>query len=54
MAWRKKQLDKIVRTIRDNSVGRAYYSTTDFIKDVKCACAREAILFDNDIFSELA
>jgi len=53
-AWRKKQLDRIVRRIRDNSVGRADYSTTDFVEDVKGACAREAIPFDNDIFDELA
>src|SRR5438034_8110136 len=42
-AWQKKQLEKIVRRIRDTSVGRASYSETDFIEDVKCACAREGV-----------
>jgi len=53
-AWRKKQLEKIVIRIRENSVGRADYSSIDFLEDVKCACAREAILFDDDLFNELA
>lgn len=52
-AWQKKQLEKIVRRLRHNSVGRADYSTVDFVEDVKCACARESIAFDNDIFTEL-
>ena len=52
-AWQKKQLEKIVRRIRDSAVGRANYSTGDFVEDVKRACAREAILFDNDLFNEL-
>ena len=52
-AWQKKQLEKIVRRIRDSTVGRADYSWTDFVEDVKCACAREAVLFDHDIFNEL-
>src|SRR5438876_668634 len=52
-AWRKKQLEKIVRRIRDSSVGRAGYSGIDFVEDVKCACAREGVPFDHDIFSEL-
>ena len=51
-AWQKKQLEKIVRRTRDSSVGRAGYSGT-FLEDVKCACAREGLLFDNDIFNEL-
>ena len=52
-AQQKKQLEKIVRRIRDNSIGRTDYSTGDFIGDVKCACARERILFDNDLFNQL-
>jgi hypothetical protein len=52
-SWRKKQLEKIVRRIRDNSVGRTDYSTSDFVEDVKCACARESVPFDNDIFNDL-
>ena len=52
-AWQKKQIEKIVRRIRDSTVGRSGYSGVDFVEDVKCACAREAVPFDNDIFNEL-
>ena len=52
-ARQKKQLGNIVRRIRDNSVGRAGYSEINFREDVKCACAREGIAFNNDIFNEL-
>jgi len=52
-AWQKKQHAKIVQKIQDNSVGRADYSTGDFVEDVKRACAREAVPFDNDLFSDL-
>ena len=52
-AWQKKQLEKIVRRIRDSSVGRAGYSPIDFTEDVKCACAREGVAFDHDLFNEL-
>jgi hypothetical protein len=53
-AWQKKRLEKIVHKIRDISAGRSDYSTADFVEDVKCACARENVIFDNDIFNELA
>jgi len=52
-AWQKKQLEKIVRRIRDSTVGSANSSWTDFVEDVKCACAREAVPFDHDVFNEL-
>ena len=52
--WHKKQFEKIVHCIRDNSVGRADYSSIDFLEDVKCACAREVVRFDNDLYDELA
>ncbi|MBM3790761.1 MAG: hypothetical protein FJW35_10505 [Acidobacteria bacterium] len=52
-AWRKKQLEKTVRGVRDSSVGRADYSPGDFVEDVKRACARDAVPFDNDIFNEV-
>jgi len=29
------------------------YSEIDFREDVKCACAREGVAFNNDIFNEL-
>jgi hypothetical protein len=53
-AWRKKQLEKIVQRIQDNAIGRADYSLGHFVEDVKCACVRESVRFDNDLFSELA
>ncbi len=53
-AWQKKQLEMVVQRIRENAVGRADYSTSDFVEDVKRACAREAVPFDNEIFNELA
>ena len=52
-AWQRKQLERIVRKTRDNAVGRGYYSTSDFVEDVKRACARDAVAFDNDMFNEL-
>ncbi len=52
-ARQKKLLRNIVQRIRDNAVGRADYSTSDFIEDVKCACARESVPFDNDLFNDL-
>jgi len=52
--WQKNQIEKIVERIRYNAIGRAGYSDIDFLEDVKCACAREAVPFDNDLFNELA
>jgi hypothetical protein len=52
-AYQKKRLEKIVHRIRDNSVGRSEYSMADFAEDVKCSCAREGVIFDNDTFNEL-
>jgi hypothetical protein len=49
----KRQLGNIVRRIRDNSVGRADYSEIDLREDVKCACAREGVTFDNDTYDKL-
>jgi hypothetical protein len=25
----------------------------DFVEDVKCCCAREGVVFENDLFNEL-
>jgi hypothetical protein len=52
-AWQKKRLEKIVRRIRDISVGRANDSMADFVDDVKCRCSREGIVFENDLFNEI-
>jgi hypothetical protein len=52
-AWQKKRLEKIVHKIRDISVGRSGYLMANFVEDVKCSCAREGIVFENDLFNEL-
>jgi hypothetical protein len=52
-AWQKKRLEKIVHKIRDISVGSSGFSMADFVEDVKCSCAREGVLFENDLFNEL-
>ena len=51
-AWRKKKLERIVGRVRDRCVG-ADFSAIDFLEDVKCACAREDMEFDNDLYNEL-
>jgi hypothetical protein len=52
--WQKKKLERIIRKVRDNSAGLADCSAPDFLEDVKCACAREGVHFENDLFNELA
>jgi hypothetical protein len=52
-AWQKKQLKDVVSRIRENSVGRADYSAIDFREDVKCACVREGVVFNDDLYNEL-
>lgn len=52
-AWHKKQFEEIVYRLRENAVGRADYTSIDFLEDVKCACAREGVVFDNDLFNDL-
>jgi hypothetical protein len=52
-AWQKKRLERIVHKIRDISVGRSGYLMADFVEDVKCNCAREGVVFENDLFNEL-
>jgi hypothetical protein len=42
-AWQKRQLAQIVSRIRDNTVGSAEYTGSDFLKNVKLACARQGI-----------
>ena len=52
-AWQKKRLEKIVHIIRDISIGRGDYSMADFVEDVKCNCARQGVVFENNLFNEL-
>jgi hypothetical protein len=53
-SWRKKQLERIIRRIRDHATGQSGYTNADFMEDVKCACARQDVMFDHDLFNELA
>jgi hypothetical protein len=52
-AWQKKQLEKIVTRVQNISVSRAGYSRIDLLEDVKCACAREGVVFNDDVYNEL-
>jgi hypothetical protein len=49
----KRALTKIMKRIRDLHVGAHNYSIVDFVDDVKRACAREDVVFDNDVFNSL-
>ena len=51
MGARRKALAAIVKTVRDNHVGHANYSMSDFVYDVKAACARSGVVFDNNLFN---
>jgi hypothetical protein len=48
----KKAIERIVNQIRELSTG-GNKSFADFAEDVKRACAREGIGFDNDLFNEI-
>jgi DNA-binding Lrp family transcriptional regulator len=50
---RKHALKKIVDRIRSLHIGGHNYTAIDLIEDVKIACAREGVSFDNDLFNEL-
>ena len=49
----RSSLERLVRRVRENQIGRDNYASADFIADVKCACAREGLRFVNDLFNEL-
>ena len=46
--WSRKG-DSITKTFQFKD----FLSGIDFVEDVKCACAREGVPFDHDIFNEL-
>jgi len=50
---RRKALAGIIRQVRENHMGLASYSIADLVFDVKSACAREGVMFDDDLFNEL-
>lgn len=49
----KKALAKIVKSVREVHTGQQGYTIAEFSADVKDACLREGIVFDNDLFNEL-
>jgi hypothetical protein len=48
---RRRALAAIVRTVRDSHIGLANYGVSDFVYNVKAACARSGVVFDNDLFN---
>ena len=42
---------QMLHQVRDNHVGLANYGMSDFVYDVKAACARSGVVFDNDLFN---
>jgi hypothetical protein len=42
----------IIRRVRENHTGLSNYSIADLVFDVKNACAREGVIFDNDLFND--
>ncbi|MFY9225633.1 MAG: hypothetical protein WAQ98_23350 [Blastocatellia bacterium] len=49
----KKAMEAIMNNIRNSKVGSSNYTISDFAFDVKEACIREDVAFDNNIFDEL-
>jgi hypothetical protein len=52
-AQQKRALGLLVRRVRELHAGSADYSLANFAHDVKTACAREGVAFDNDLLNEL-
>jgi hypothetical protein len=46
-------LAEIIKRVRDLHVGANHYIIADFVFDVKRPCAREGVLFDNDLFNSI-
>ncbi len=53
LGGRRKSLTAIVKRVQENHRGLAGYSMADLVCDVKAACAREGVIFDNDLFNEV-
>lgn len=50
---KKRALKKIVENVRAIHTGERGYRFPDFVEDVKRRCARDGVLFDNDLFNEI-
>jgi hypothetical protein len=46
-------LAEIIKQVRDLHMGANQYTIADFVFDVKRACAREGVLFDNALFNSI-
>jgi hypothetical protein len=46
-------LAEIIRRVRDLHVGAHHYTIADFVFDLKRACARNGVLFDNDLLNSI-
>ena len=53
LGGRRKALAGITRRVRESQMGLSNYGMADLVFDVKNACAREGVMFDNDLFNEL-
>jgi hypothetical protein len=53
LGGRRKALAGVIRRVRENHMGLSDYGMADLVFDVKSACAREGVMFDNDLFNEL-
>ena len=51
--FQKRSLARIVKRVRNSHVGAHNYGIADFVYDVKEACTREGVVFDNDLFNSL-
>ena len=53
LGGRRKALAGIIRRVRENHMGLSDYGMADLVFDVKSACAREGVMFDNGLFNKL-
>jgi DNA-binding Lrp family transcriptional regulator len=51
--FQRRALAKIMKRVRDLHMGAHNYGIADLVYDVKEACVREGVIFDNDMFNSL-
>ena len=51
---RRKALAAIVKRVQEIHCGQAGYTAADLVYDIKATCAREGVIFDADLFNEIA
>jgi hypothetical protein len=52
-AQQKQALGEIIQRIRNAHAGAGNYTIADLAEDVKRACIKDSVAFDNDLFSEI-